>query len=73
MTEAGRDSGIEGARRIVLKIGSALLIDEASGALRRGWLRAFADDVAPAAQRGAGKSRSSPSGAIAFGPPANWT
>ena len=33
-------------RRLVVKIGSALLVDGASGALRADWLRAMAEDVA---------------------------
>ncbi|KIN61151.1 Glutamate 5-kinase [Sulfitobacter noctilucae] len=33
------------ARRIVVKIGSALLVDRATGALRADWLRALARDV----------------------------
>src|SRR5690606_35166595 len=44
MTAGG--SGLADASRIVLKIGSALLVDEASGQLRRAWLDALADDVA---------------------------
>ena len=34
------------ARRIVVKIGSALLVDRASGRLRATWLNSLADDVA---------------------------
>ena len=34
------------ARRIVVKIGSALLVDRATGQLRSDWLRALAQDVA---------------------------
>ncbi|MEZ5648396.1 MAG: glutamate 5-kinase [Alphaproteobacteria bacterium] len=34
------------ARRIVIKIGSALLVDDASGQIRHDWLEALADDVA---------------------------
>ncbi|WP_208354141.1 glutamate 5-kinase [Pseudaestuariivita rosea] len=34
------------ARRVVLKIGSALLVDRTSGALRSDWLTALAQDVA---------------------------
>ena len=34
------------ARRIVVKIGSALLVDRATGKLRREWLDSLADDVA---------------------------
>ena len=39
------------ARRIVLKIGSALLVDEGTGKVRRSWLDALADDIAAARQR----------------------
>ena len=35
-----------GARRVVIKIGSALLVDRSSGQLRADWLRALAEDVA---------------------------
>ena len=38
------------ARRLVIKIGSALLVDE--GGLRSGWLRALCDDVAEWRRRG---------------------
>ena len=34
------------ARRIVIKIGSALLVDKASGALKSDWLKGLAEDVA---------------------------
>lgn len=34
------------SRRLVVKIGSALLVDKARGTLRREWLRALADDIA---------------------------
>ena len=34
------------AKRIVVKIGSALLVDRASGRLRATWLNSIADDVA---------------------------
>ncbi|MCG7626544.1 glutamate 5-kinase [Epibacterium sp. MM17-32] len=34
------------ARRVVIKIGSALLVDRASGALRQDWLLSLAQDVA---------------------------
>ena len=37
---------LSNARRIVIKIGSALLVDRDSGDLRAAWLRALADDVA---------------------------
>ena len=37
---------LRSARRLVVKIGSALLVDEAAGAIRRDWLDALTDDVA---------------------------
>lgn len=53
-------------RRLVIKIGSALLVDEKSGAIRRPWLDALADDVA--ALRGRGQEvMIVSSGAIAVG------
>jgi glutamate 5-kinase len=39
-------NGLEGAKRVVIKIGSALLVEESSGGIRRRWLEALADDVA---------------------------
>lgn len=54
------------ARRLVVKIGSALLVDAASGQLRADWLRALAEDVAVAKARGVDVVLVS-SGAIALG------
>ena len=54
------------ARRLVVKIGSALLVDQESGDLRRPWLDALADDVATARARGQEVILVS-SGAIALG------
>ncbi|MCC5969378.1 MAG: glutamate 5-kinase [Pararhodobacter sp.] len=54
------------ARRLVVKIGSALLVDAASGQLRADWLLALAEDVAAAKARGADVVLVS-SGAIALG------
>ena len=54
------------ARRIVVKIGSALLTDRATGALKQAWLSSLMDDVAVLA--GAGKQLILvSSGAIALG------
>ena len=54
------------ARRVVVKIGSALLVEDASGHIRRDWLDALADDVA--ALRAEGKQAILvSSGAIAVG------
>ncbi len=43
---------LRSARRLVLKVGSALLVDEASGEINRNWMEAFADDVAACRARG---------------------
>lgn len=40
------------ARRVVLKIGSALLVDDATGKVRHAWLDALADDIAAQRKRG---------------------
>ena len=58
--------GLASARRLVVKIGSALLVDEAAGAIRRDWLDALADDVAALIRRGTEVLLVS-SGAIAVG------
>ena len=54
------------ARRLVVKIGSALLVDRASGTLRGDWLRSLAEDVAWLKGRGADVILVS-SGSIALG------
>lgn len=53
-------------RRIVVKIGSALLVDRATGALHEAWLESLADDVA-ALMRGGAEVILVSSGAIALG------
>jgi len=50
--EAGAIPGLAEARRLVVKIGSALLVDEATGRIRHPWLAALADDVAACHARG---------------------
>ena len=45
-------AGLSGSRRIVVKIGSVLLVDEKRAAVHRDWLDALADDIA--GLRGAG-------------------
>ncbi|MGQ9370983.1 glutamate 5-kinase [Azospirillum sp. ST 5-10] len=40
------------ARRLVVKIGSALLVDQATGHIRRAWLDALGDDIAACRGRG---------------------
>ena len=59
-------SALARARRIVVKIGSTLLVEEASGHVRRQWLNALADDVADCRARGQDVVLVS-SGAIAAG------
>lgn len=53
-------------RRIVIKVGSALLVDRARGRLRHAWLAALAEDIAELHARGADVLVVS-SGAIALG------
>jgi glutamate 5-kinase len=53
-------------RRIVVKVGSSLLVDAKAGATRREWLEALADDLAAHHKRGADVLVVS-SGAIALG------
>ncbi len=57
---------ISSARRLVIKIGSALLVDRESGDLREAWLSGLAADVAAARARGADVILVS-SGSIALG------
>jgi glutamate 5-kinase len=45
-------TGLTDARRVVIKIGSALLVDRATGTLRADWLQSLADDVARMRARG---------------------
>jgi glutamate 5-kinase len=54
------------AKRVVIKIGSALLVDRATGRLRATWLNSLADDVATLAAEGKDVILVS-SGAIALG------
>ncbi len=57
---------LSAAQRIVVKIGSALLVDAGSGRLRRGWLEGIAADCAALRARGAEVMIVS-SGSIALG------
>lgn len=54
------------AERLVVKIGSALLVDQASGELRQDWLRALIEDVAAIRRTGRQVTLVS-SGAVALG------
>ncbi|MDR7232549.1 glutamate 5-kinase [Caulobacter sp. BE264] len=65
MTSGSREA-FEAARRIVFKVGSALLVDAETGAANRAWLEAFCADAA--ALRAAGKQvLVVSSGAVALG------
>jgi len=66
--EAGAEAGapLAAARRVVVKIGSALLVEESSGKVRRAWLDALVDDLAALKQAGKEVLVVS-SGAIALG------
>jgi glutamate 5-kinase len=43
---------VASSRRLIVKIGSALLVDEATGQIRRPWLEALIEDVVACRQRG---------------------
>ena len=45
-------ASLASAKRLVIKIGSALLVDRDSGALRADWLKSLAADVAALKSRG---------------------
>ena len=59
-------NALQQARRVVVKIGSALLVDSATGQLKEAWLQSLADDLATLHGRGADVMVVS-SGAIALG------
>jgi len=59
-------ASLKDAKLLVVKIGSALLVDRTTGALRADWLRGLAEDVAAAKARGTGVVLVS-SGSIALG------
>ncbi len=59
-------ASLTNAKRLVVKIGSALLVDAATGALRQDWLTSLAADVAEIKARGADVILVS-SGSIALG------
>ena len=63
---AGPAQRLSDARRVVVKVGSALLVDAASGTLDRAWLEALAGDLAAMRRRGQEVIVVS-SGAIALG------
>lgn len=49
---SAQDAILTDARRVVVKVGSALLVDEATGSVDRAWLSAFCADVARMRARG---------------------
>lgn len=61
-----RRPNLASAKRLIVKIGSALLVDQESGGIRRKWLDALADDVAALRRHGTEIILVS-SGAIAVG------
>lgn len=61
-----RLDALSGAKTLVLKIGSALLVDSATGRLKAAWLHCLAEDVAAARARGSQVVLVS-SGSIALG------
>jgi glutamate 5-kinase len=63
---AARDSRLAAANRVVVKIGSTLLVEKASGRLNRGWLESLADDLSDLRERGQEVVLVS-SGAVALG------
>ena len=60
------ENRLAGARRLIVKIGSALLVDDSSGEIRTGWLTGLASDIAELRSRGVEVVIVS-SGAIAVG------
>jgi glutamate 5-kinase len=66
LASAGSSESLRTARRLVVKIGSALLVDGATGTVRQEWLAAIAEDIARCRKRGQDVLIVS-SGAIAFG------
>ncbi len=52
MNPQRQSTDILAARRLVIKIGSALLVDEGSGVIRNDWLHALAIDIAACRARG---------------------
>lgn len=66
MSPHRRSTSLVAGRRLVVKIGSALLVDEAHGAVRRDWLEALAADIA-ACREGGQEVLIVSSGAVAVG------
>jgi glutamate 5-kinase len=66
LSSGSMPGGLRQAKRLIVKIGSALLVDGETGQLRRSWLDALGDDVAALRARGTEVLIVS-SGAIAVG------
>ena len=66
VTDAQERPSLAQARRLVIKIGSALLVDTHTGRLKSDWLKGLAEDVAAAKSRGADVALVS-SGSISLG------
>ncbi len=58
---------LNSSRRLIVKIGSTLLVDETTGRLRQAWLEALADDLADLSAPGERELLVVSSGAIALG------
>lgn len=52
MSDLRQNTALKDGKRIVIKIGSALLVDEARGTIHRQWLESLASDVAQCHARG---------------------
>ncbi len=63
---ASTPSPLTQARRVVIKVGSALLVDQETGRINRGWLETLIEDLLPLRKRGQQVILVS-SGAIALG------
>jgi glutamate 5-kinase len=66
VTSKSPNNGLASSRRLVAKIGSALLVEEDTGAIRRTWLKSLASDLATL-KAGAREVVIVSSGAIAVG------
>ncbi len=65
-TAAAGQSRLAAARRVVVKVGSALLVEKSTGSVNRAWLESLAEDIAALRRRGQEVVLVS-SGAIALG------
>ncbi len=66
VTAAAGESRLAAARRVIVKVGSALLVEKSTGSVNRAWLDSLADDIAALRGRGQEVVLVS-SGAIALG------